>query len=179
MILCQNANTIYHSLIDLQDLRLLRAESEFESTLKTLESDFRGEAKKIEGQHESEKYELLGIIRAVESEELERGSERRQEHEQTREEIRNKNLEDINVLRITLDGLIEELEAHFETAHLNYLQTTDQRTQDFKFLTAKDRDLSRGRFCGCRSCMVLVFFVESHMCVCLYMCVHIYEYSHM
>lgn len=38
---------------------------------------------------------------------------------------------------------IEELEQHFETAHLNYLQNTDQRTQDFKYLTAKDQDLSR------------------------------------
>ncbi|RHZ21547.1 hypothetical protein DYB26_006679 [Aphanomyces astaci] len=38
---------------------------------------------------------------------------------------------------------IEELEQHFETAHLNYLQNTDQRTQDFKYLTAKDQELSK------------------------------------
>ena len=49
-----------------------------------------------------------------------------------REEIRNKNLEDINVLRITLEGKIEELERRFENAHMNYLQNTDKRTQDFK-----------------------------------------------
>ena len=90
-----------------------------------------------------ERNQLLDIMGAVEKEEKERGSESKQEHEQLREEIRNKNLEDINVLRITLDGNIEELEQHFETAHLNYLQNTDQRTQDFKYLTAKDQDLSK------------------------------------
>ena len=47
--------------------------------------------------------------------------------EQLREEIRNRALEDINMLRISLDAQIEDLENHFETAHLNYLQQTAQR----------------------------------------------------
>ncbi len=50
-----------------------------------------------------EKGELLSIMKAVEAQEKEREADARQEHEQLREEIRNKNLEDINVLRITLD----------------------------------------------------------------------------
>ena len=62
--------------------------------------------------------------------------------EQLREEIRNKNLEEINMLRISLDAQIEELEQHFETAHLNYLQQTAQRTHDFKELTQNDQRLS-------------------------------------
>ena len=51
-----------------------------------------------------EKNELLDIMQAVDAEERNREAESKQEHEQLREEIRNKNLEDINVLRITLDG---------------------------------------------------------------------------
>lgn len=47
------------------------------------------------------------------------------------------------MLRITLDSNIEDLEQHFETAHLNYLQNTDQRTADFKRLTDKDHELSK------------------------------------
>jgi hypothetical protein len=121
----------------------------------------------VECQHASERSELQDIITAVEAEEREREAEGRQEHEQLREEIRNKNLEDINVLRMTLDrscrgiafvhlgsgsiqllyfllqllllfstsSAIEELESHFEAAHVNYLQSTDQRTADFKELT--------------------------------------------
>ena len=41
-----------------------------------------------------------------------------------------------------MDAQIEELEQHFETAHLNYLQQTAQRTHDFKELTQNDQKLS-------------------------------------
>lgn len=130
-------------LIDLQDARLLGLEREFARELGALETEFRVERGKLEAQHAGETRELRRVLEAVDAQEKEREAEARQEHEQLREEIRNKNLEDINVLRITLDSSIEELEQHFETAHLTYLQTTDQRTQDFKYLTAKDQDLSR------------------------------------
>jgi len=130
-------------LIDLQDDRLLGLESDFETELRIMQAEFNLEKESIVKQHAREKTELLSVMQAVEAQESEREAEDKQEHEQLREEIRNKNLEDINVLRITLDGLIEELEQHFETAHLNYLQNTDQRTADFKFLTAKDHDLSK------------------------------------
>uniref|UniRef100_A0A7S2RYX4 Dynein regulatory complex subunit 2 n=1 Tax=Mucochytrium quahogii TaxID=96639 RepID=A0A7S2RYX4_9STRA len=130
-------------LIDLQDSRLLALENEFESELAEIASEFNVERDQIITQHQFEKKELLDIIAAVGAEEQDREAEARQEHEQTREEIRNKNLEDINVLRITLESTIEELERHFESAHLNYLQNTDQRTQDFKFLTRKDQELSK------------------------------------
>ncbi|GMF20315.1 unnamed protein product [Phytophthora lilii] len=130
-------------LIDLQDERLLGLEKEFEADLRELEHEFQTEKNKLVTQHTMERNELQRIMQAVDQQEKEREADAKQEHEQLREEIRNKNLEDINVLRITLDSSIEELEQHFETAHLNYLQNTDQRTQDFKYLTAKDQDLSR------------------------------------
>ncbi|KAF4320213.1 hypothetical protein BBO99_00009297 [Phytophthora kernoviae] len=130
-------------LIDLQDERLLALEKEFETDLRELEQEFQTEKNKLVAQHTLERNELQRIMQAVDQQEKEREADAKQEHEQLREEIRNKNLEDINVLRITLDSSIEELEQHFETAHLNYLQNTDQRTQDFKYLTAKDQDLSR------------------------------------
>ncbi|OWZ20472.1 Flagellar associated protein [Phytophthora megakarya] len=130
-------------LIDLQDERLLGLEKEFEADLRELEQEFQTEKNKLVAQYTMERNELQRIMHAVDQQEKEREADAKQEHEQLREEIRNKNLEDINVLRITLDSSIEELEQHFETAHLNYLQNTDQRTQDFKYLTAKDQDLSR------------------------------------
>ncbi|RLN15333.1 hypothetical protein BBJ28_00002989 [Nothophytophthora sp. Chile5] len=130
-------------LVDLQDERLLALEKEFEADLRELEREFQTEKRKLTTQHSLERGELQRLMQAVDQQEKEREAEAKQEHEQLREEIRNKNLEDINVLRITLDSSIEELEQHFETAHLNYLQNTDQRTQDFKYLTAKDQDLSR------------------------------------
>ncbi|CAM9440632.1 unnamed protein product [Ectocarpus sp. 8 AP-2014] len=130
-------------LIDLQDSRLLALEQEFEVELKTLQKEFAEERKHVVKQHTAEVQELSDIIAAVETQEEEREADAKQEHEQQREEIRNKNLEEINVLRITLDTQIEDLEQHFETAHINYLQNTDQRTTDFKYLTSKDQELSR------------------------------------
>lgn len=65
----------------------------------------------------------------MELEFTEQEQEARQEFESAREEIKNKNQEEYNVLRFTLEGLIEELERHFDSAHTNYMATTEQRTQ--------------------------------------------------
>ena len=130
-------------LIDLQDTRLLALEQEFEKELHTLENEFGAEKEAIAKQHSQEVTELNDIMGAVNTEEQEREAEAKQEHEQGREEIKNKNLEEINMLRIQLDSQIEDLEQKFENAHLNYLQTTDQRTSDFKHYTKKDQELSK------------------------------------
>jgi hypothetical protein len=130
-------------LIDLQDSRLLALENEFENELSMLEDDFDTEQKQIRKQHAADVLELNNIIKAGQAQFNEMDAEVKQEHETQREEIRNKNLEDINVLRITLDSTIEDLEQHFENAHLDYLRNTDQRTEDFKKLTVKDHELSR------------------------------------
>ena len=131
------------ALIDLQDGRLLVSEQEFEAELKTLEADFHAEKDEIISHHATEAQDLKDLMASVDAEEQEREAEAKQEHEQIREEIKNRNLEEINMLRIGLDSQIEDLEQHFETAHLNYLQTTDQRTHDFKFYTKKDQEHSK------------------------------------
>jgi hypothetical protein len=130
-------------LIDLHDSRLLALENEFEKELRILDEEFAVEKSAIVKQHSIERAEIEGLMALVEAQETELEQEALQEHEQAREMIRNRNLEDINVLRITLDSNIEDLEQHFETAHLNYLQNTDQRTADFKRLTDKDHELSK------------------------------------
>jgi dynein regulatory complex subunit 2 len=131
------------ALIDLQDSRLLALENEFENDLRTLEDEFNAEREEIINQHNRERTEIEDIMAAVEADERDREAEAKTEHETLREEIRNKNLEDINVLRIQLESNIEELERHFEAAHLHYLTNTDQRTQDFKYLTTQDQNLSK------------------------------------
>ncbi|CAM9573625.1 unnamed protein product [Chrysoparadoxa australica] len=135
--------TSMDQLIYLQDARLLALEQDFEIELQILQEEFHEERERVKTQHVEEVQELNDIMAAVEAHEEEKAAEARQEHEQMMEEIRNKNLEEINVLRITLDSQIEDLEQHFETAHINYLQNTDQRTTDFKYLTSKDQELSR------------------------------------
>jgi len=130
-------------LIDLQDSRLLALEQEFESELRQLESDFNIEREMIIKQHRSEVQELHDIMAEVDQLEAEQEAEFKTEHEQNREENKNKNIEDINMLRLTLDSHIEELELSFEQAHLQYLQNTDQRTQEFKYLREQDTQQSK------------------------------------
>merc|ERR1719353_2400139 len=93
--------------------------------------------------HSKHKKEMLDIMALMDAEFNEQEQEARQEFESQREEIKNKNSEDYNVLRFTLEGLIEELERHFDSAHANYMATTEQRTQDFKNLTIKDQTSAR------------------------------------
>jgi hypothetical protein len=154
------------TLIKLHDSRLYALERNFHQELRTLQADFNKEKGVILGKFKQEKKELSAIIEAIEQEEEAREndvrlldcvlaelepylyllsyffcSQAKHQFEQLREEIRNKNLEEINMLRISLDAQIEDLEQLFETAHLNYLQQTAQRTHDFKELTHKDQIL--------------------------------------
>jgi dynein regulatory complex subunit 2 len=130
-------------LIQLHDTRLYSLEKNFHSELLIMQKDFHFEKEKMLNKFKLEKKELISVIETIEHDELEREAESKHSYEQLREEIRNRNLEEINMLRISLDAQIEELEQHFETAHLNYLQQTAQRTHDFKELTQNDQRLSR------------------------------------
>eukprot|EP01038_Epipyxis_sp_PR26KG_P008264 gene8264-11184_t len=131
------------ALIKLHDSRLYALERNFHSELKTLQSDFNKERDLIISKFKHEKKELQSIIDTIEQEEEGRANEAKHAFEQLREEIRNRNLEDINMLRLSLDAQIEDLEQNFETAHLNYLQQTAIRTHEFKELTEKDTKLGR------------------------------------
>lgn len=54
------------------------------------------------------------MIAAMEGEFADAEAELRQEYEAQREEIKNRNSEEYNVLKIQLEGIIEELEKSFE-----------------------------------------------------------------
>ena len=130
-------------LIQLHDNRLYALERNFQEELKQLQNDMKKDEEDMMGKYNVEKHELRMLISSIDDEEEEKDAEAKHAFEQLREEIRNKSLEDINMLRISLDAQIEDLENHFETAHLNYLQQTAQRTHDFKELTQTDQRLSK------------------------------------
>merc|ERR1719506_1679532 len=129
--------------IDLHNAKLAGTELEFEKDLQELMDEFGAERAEMMGSHARHKKEMLDIMATMEAEFNEQEGDARQEFESNREEIKNKNSEEYNVLRFTLEGLIEELERHFDSAHANYMATTEQRTQDFKNLTIKDQTSAR------------------------------------
>ena len=134
---------IVDRLIDLHNAKIKGIEFEFERELQELVEEFGAEAREIMAMHAKHKKEMLDIMALMEAEFNEQEQEARQEFESQREEIKNKNSEEYNVLRFTLEGLIEELERHFDAAHANYMATTEQRTQDFKHLTIKDQQSAK------------------------------------
>jgi len=130
-------------LIDLHNAKIRGIEFEFERDLQELVEEFGAEAREILARHAKHKKEMLDIMALMEAEFNEQEGEARQQFDSDREEIKGKNSEEYNVLRFTLEGLIEELERHFDSAHANYMATTEQRTQDFKHLTIKDQQSAK------------------------------------
>lgn len=130
-------------LIDLHNARLRGIEYDFEKDLQELVDEFGAERAEMKASHARHKREMLDILAQMEMDFTEQENDARQEFEATREEIKNRNSEEYNVLRFTLEGLIEELERHFDSAHANYMATTEQRTQDFKQLTRNDQKSAR------------------------------------
>ena len=60
-----------------------------------------------------------------------------QEFEAAREDIKNKNTEDLNVMKITLESTIDELEKKFEISHEAYLMQVCYSTWDSCFMFGK------------------------------------------
>lgn len=131
------------ALVRLQDSRLYVQEKSFQQELRTIQTDFQLEKDSMQAKFKIEKKELTAVVETIEHEENEREVEARHAFEQLREEARNRNLEEINMLRISLDTQIEDLESNFESEHISYLQQTSQRTHDFKELTQNDQRLTR------------------------------------
>ena len=139
----RNHMSACEKLVNLQDSRLISLERDFLNELKEIEKDFSEEKERVAKYHAHTVSEIETTIEAVENREREHELQAKHEHERYREDIKNKNLEDINVLRITLEHQIEELEKHFENAHMQYLRSTDRQTEEFKKLTRTDLEQSK------------------------------------
>ena len=64
------------------------------------------------------------------------------EQQQELEEIRNKNLEDINSLRFVLDAKIEDLDEQFELAKSEYLEKTDFQNESLQHEIERNDQMS-------------------------------------
>ncbi|GMH33964.1 hypothetical protein BSKO_01798 [Bryopsis sp. KO-2023] len=134
---------IVDSLQDLQHMRMQALDEDFSKDLETLETQFETEKNEIISVHNKQVKDMTDMMNAMEQEFSHAEGEARQEFESQREEVKNRNSEEYNVLKIQLEGTIEELERHFEQAHKVYLDSTEHRTQAFKKLTKNDAAAAR------------------------------------
>jgi hypothetical protein len=130
------------TLIALHDSRLYALERHFTAELNTLQSDFATEKEAMTAKFTMEKRELAAIIEAIDTEEAGRAKEAQHVYEQLREEIRGRNHDEIDSLRVSLDDQLKDLEQEFENEHLQYLSKTQQCSHDFKEKSANDRNLN-------------------------------------
>ncbi|EFJ45142.1 hypothetical protein VOLCADRAFT_106097, partial [Volvox carteri f. nagariensis] len=129
---------VVDNLLDLQYQRMRALEAEFAADLRYLEDEFETERTEIVNAHTRQRKDMGDMIAAMEGEFADAEAELRQEYEAQREEIKNRNSEEYNVLKIQLEGIIEELEKSFELAHRAYLESTEHRTNTFRTLTKDD-----------------------------------------
>ncbi len=128
--------------VALQRQKIRDIEHDFERELAEIESEFDTERDLVTKKHQYDMNELRDMMSMIQIDEEVNEAEARQEFDSLCEEIRNKNLEDLNVLKLTLENSIEDLERHFESAHQNYIQSTEPRSVSFKQLTERDNHAS-------------------------------------
>ncbi|XP_024370214.1 dynein regulatory complex subunit 2 isoform X1 [Physcomitrium patens] len=124
--------------IDIHYLRTAKMEEEFQEQVKNLEDSFMTERKLMTTNFSNEKKELKDVILAMKVQAEESIYDRRQVYEATREELKNKDIEEFNMLKITLELGVEEIERRIERTHKSYLANTEATTISFKNLVAKD-----------------------------------------
>ena len=83
---------------------------------------------------------MLELIDAMERSHADANARAQNDFETAREEIKNRNGEEYNALRLTLESSIDQLEKALRDAHDEYVDETGSRSESFKELTAKDVD---------------------------------------
>jgi len=89
--------------------------------------------------HHHRTHEFIGILQLQEDKFAAAEEEQGQEFESLCEEIKTKNMEDLNVLKMVLEQQIEELEQHFQNAAESYSANTKDKVLKFKEYTLRDR----------------------------------------
>uniref|UniRef100_A0A8C4T0G0 Dynein regulatory complex subunit 2 n=1 Tax=Erpetoichthys calabaricus TaxID=27687 RepID=A0A8C4T0G0_ERPCA len=103
-----------------------------------LKKQFSTERELIITQHQTEISRLEDICFAMELNYTDRENELRQEFHSTRDDIKNKNIEEKHSLRILLEGRVEDLWQQFQQAQRSYTEATEDRRIAFETLKAKD-----------------------------------------
>lgn len=129
---------VVDSLVNFQSRRVRDLDDEFRRDARALEEEFENERREISAAHQRQRRDLLELMRAMEE------AHERAEHdalaafETAREEIKNRDGEEYNALKFSLEAAVEALEKHFEEAHRAYIGSTDTRAESFKRLTRQD-----------------------------------------
>jgi hypothetical protein len=108
------------ALLKLFDAKMAQLRDEFHAEQQQIIEDFTLERTTLLDRHQRLTQELSDVLDLQEEQFQAAEEDQRQEFESLCEEIKNKNMEDLNVLRMILETQIEELEEHFQNAAESY-----------------------------------------------------------
>ena len=112
---------------------------EFHAEQQQIIDDFSLERSTLLQRHQTLTKELSDVLSFQEEKFQAAEEDQRQEFDSLCEEIKNKNMEDLNVLRMLLEQQIEDLEEHFQNAAESYSANTKDKVQKFQEYTQRDR----------------------------------------
>ncbi|GIQ89740.1 hypothetical protein KIPB_012296, partial [Kipferlia bialata] len=112
---------------DLQDLA-----EEYTMAVETLEQEYEMEREAQMAQHARAVQIQEEILSALSQEASMTEGEIRKRYQTQIDELKNRNQEALNIMRLTLEDKIDELERHFMRAHQAYFSSTESRTHHFK-----------------------------------------------
>jgi len=130
-------------LQDLQADRIKALRRAYNNDLSALMYEFGEEKRHMMENHATARGEMQTMINAMIREFDTSNADARAEFESFREEIKNRDSEEYNVLKISLESYIDDLERHFESAHEAYLTSTDDRTKAYRELMERDEISAR------------------------------------
>jgi len=129
-------------LSDIARERLLELQSEFVRDLAILRKEFEGEKAGILQSFEEMRSGAARVMETVSRTVASAEHESKSREETLCEELRNKNLEELNVVKISLESEIEEYEKQFDETHDRYIESTEDKNRQFAELKVKDTALS-------------------------------------
>lgn len=128
-------------LIDLQNSRLRGLNEEFIRDVEIIKNEFDSDKEYIEMSHNQERQELLDMIETIRENEENKLNEMRNAFESTREETKNRNVEELETMKQDLIKKIEALDASFEVSFNRFVSETNQKAATYeKLLTDNQKD---------------------------------------
>ncbi|XP_063149765.1 dynein regulatory complex subunit 2 [Candoia aspera] len=130
-------------LLKLQNCRLGYLEEDYQTELQALQKEFDAERMLIIDHHDEESCYLQDVLLAMEQNFAESEYEARLDFQSTRDDVKNKNLEEKHYLRMQLEGKVEELWKRFQQALRTYTDATEDRKFAFEGLKLRDEKSTR------------------------------------
>ncbi|XP_039370754.1 dynein regulatory complex subunit 2 [Mauremys reevesii] len=140
--LCSHLHNI-DQLLQLQRCRLRYLDEDYNTELEALKKEFETERRMIIEHQDKESRYLRDVLLALEQNFSESEYEAKLDFQSTRDDVKNKNLEEKHYLRVQLEGTVEELWKRFQQALKNYTEATEDRKIAFEALKLKDEKSSK------------------------------------